>query len=138
MTVVVEPVLQPISRAIAAFCGPILGHSEANALDYCQTLGSVYWGLVDGQFVCCWGLVPPTFLSTQAYLWMWGPEPIKHQLVFIRHSQIEVRKMLERYDRIVGHCQVQARSAQRWLKWLGAEFEFPKDDLMPFVIRRRE
>lgn len=136
MTVSVEPVLEPISKTISILCGPILATAMADAMDYCQTLGSVYSGFVDGQFVCCWGLIPPTFLSNQAYLWMWAPEPMKHQFVFIRQSQIQVRQMLERYDAVVGHCKINARSAQRWLKWLGAEFGQPSGDTIPFVIRR--
>lgn len=136
MTVVVEPIFESISRTILGFCGPVLNYTEAGAMDYCQTLGSVYSGFVDGEFVCCWGLVPPTFLSNQAYLWMWSPEPMKHQFVFIRQSQIQIRRMLERYDAVVGHCKMDARSAQRWLKWLGAEFGYPKDGLIPFTIRR--
>lgn len=136
MTVIVEPIFEPISSAIAQFCGPVLGDKAADVLNYCQALGTVYSGFVDGQFVCCWGLIPPTFMSTQAYLWMWAPEPMKHQLVFIRQSQIQVRKMLERYDRVIGHCKCEAKSAQRWLKWLGAEFGEPAGDTVPFVIRR--
>lgn len=105
-------------------------------LDYCQTLGEVYTGYIDGQFSCCWGLIPPSFLSTQAYLWMWAPEPMKHQFVFIRQSQIQIKKMLERYDEIVGHCAIGARSSKRWLQWLGAEFSVPEGNLATFVIRK--
>jgi hypothetical protein len=136
MTVMVEPIFESISRMICSFCGPILSDHDTDALNYCQSLGAVYSGFVDGEFTCCWGLIPPTFLSNQAYLWMWAPEPIKHQLVFIRHSQIQVAKMLERYDAIVGHCKIESRSAQRWLQWLGAEFGSPKDGMVPFTIRR--
>jgi len=67
---------------------------------------------------------------------MWAPEPMKHQFVFIRRSQIQVQKMLERYDSIIGDCLLGNRSAQRWLKWLGAEFQPLKNGLLPFVIRR--
>lgn len=136
MTVTVEPIFESISKTIIGFCGPVLPYNDARAMDYCQALGEVYSGFVDGQFICCWGLVPPTFLSNQAYLWMWSPEPMKHQLVFIRQSQIQVRRMLEHYESVVGHCKINARSAQRWLKWLGAEFGEPSGDTIPFTIRR--
>jgi hypothetical protein len=137
MTVVVEPLVsKSISKIIEFFCGPRLAPREADILDYCQSLGEVYTGFVDGRFVCCWGLIPPSFLSTQAYLWMWAPEPIKHQFIFIRQSQLQIEKMLERYDSIIGHCYCNARSAQRWLKWLGAEFGEASDGKVSFVIRR--
>lgn len=139
MTVIVEPIMQSVSNMISAFCGPVLSSDDVKVMDYCQSLGNVYSGFVDGEFTCCWGLIPPSFLSNQAYLWMWAPEPIKHQLVFIRQSQIQIAKMLERYDAVVGHCKVEAHSAQRWLKWLGAEFDMPKPatpDIIPFTIRR--
>lgn len=138
MTVEVISIREPISKVIAGYCGPVLTPEQDQTFNYCQTLGKVFLGLVDDDFVCCWGLIPPTFISTQAYLWMWAPEPIKHQLVFIRHSQIQVQDMLKRYDRIVGHCELRARSAQRWLRWLGAEFTAPDNPkFMPFTIRRK-
>lgn len=136
MTVAVNQALLPISQLIQMMCGNVLSEKDCSLFDYCQTLGSVYVGTIDGNFVCCWGLIPPTFLSQQAYLWMWAPEPIKHQFVFIRQSQIQVQKMLDRYDRIVGHCMSAAKSSQRWLKWLGAEFEPADGDVVPFTIRR--
>jgi hypothetical protein len=135
MRVIVSPLFDnPISSLIATFSG--MSRRQLDMFDYFQTLGEVSTGFVDGEFVCCWGLIPPSFLSTQAYLWMWGPEPIRHQFVFIRQSQIQVQRMLKRYDTIVGECLPQNRSAQRWLKWLGAEFQHPRNGLLPFVIRR--
>jgi hypothetical protein len=135
MRVIVEPLFNsPVSSLVSMFCN--LDKRQLDMFDYCQTLGQVYTGFVDGDFVCCWGLIPPSFLSNQAYLWMWAPEPMKHQFVFIRQSQIQVRKMLERYDTIVGQCIRSNGSAQRWLRWLGAEFEYPQGNLIPFTIRK--
>ncbi len=49
---------------------------------------------VEEEFVCCWGLIPPSFVSMQAYLWMWAsPLLQEHQFVFIRHSQRQVEEM---------------------------------------------
>lgn len=132
MTTIVRRQYDPISDLI----GPLLTEREAEMLDYCQTLGEVYVGYVDGELVCCWGLIPPSFLSTQAYIWMWSSGKISHQFLFIRHSQLQVRKFLERYDTITGQCRINAYSAQRWLRWLGAEFNEPQGDLRPFVINR--
>jgi hypothetical protein len=136
MTVDVKIVEDPISKTIMSFCGHVLSDQQNAIFDYCQALGEVYIGFVDDEFTCCWGLIPPTFLSNQAYLWMWAPGPIKHQLVFVRKSQMQIAEMLKRYERVVGHCELDARSAQRWLKWLGAEFGEPEQGILPFTIRR--
>ena len=135
MNIIVEPRHgDPISELISTFYG--MTRRQLDLFDYCQTLGEVYIGFVDDEFICCWGLIPPSFLSNRAYLWMWAPNPMKHQFVFIRRSQLQVQKMLERYEEIIGECEESNRSAQRWLKWLGAEFSYPKNGLIPFTIRR--
>jgi hypothetical protein len=134
--VIVQPLIDTrISKLISSFVG--VDKSALEMFDYCQTLGEVYTGFIDGEFVCCWGLIPPSFLSTQAYLWMWAPEPMKYQFTFIRHSQLQVEAMLQYFETIVGDCVIGNRSAQRWLRWLGAEFEAPIGNRLPFVIRRK-
>jgi hypothetical protein len=136
MIQIIDLVDMPVSQYIATNCSHVLSEHDAAMLDYCHKLGKVYLGLVDSTFVCCWGLIPGSFLSDQAYLWMWAPGPIAHQFIFIRQSQIQVRKMLDRYPVIIGHCKRSSRSAQRWLKWLGAEFEKTTADIIPFTIQR--
>jgi len=132
----VELVPFPISDFIRQQSGNILSEREASMMDYCHKLGQVYAGFIDDKFVCCWGLIPGSFISNQAYLWMWSQGPIAHQFTFIRRSQIQVQEMLKRYPTIVGHCKRSSRSAQRWLKWLGAEFEPTTGDVLSFTIRR--
>ena len=130
----IEEITMPIADLIEAF-----GEFTPKVLrdfTFFQTIGRVYAGYVDEEFICCWGLIPPTFLSNQAYLWMWGPEPIKHQFILVRQSQIQIQNMLKRYDKIVGHCLVGAKGSQRWLRWLGAEFAPAEGDVLPFEIRR--
>lgn len=126
-----------IGKSVSSVVREFFAYSpeEMDMFDYCQTLGEVWIGYVDGEFVCCWGLIPPSFLSNQVYLWMWAPEHMKHQFTFIRQSQIQVQRMLEVYDRIVGECIQTNRSAQRWLRWLGAEFGNPSGGKISFVIR---
>lgn len=93
-------------------------------------------GEFKGQLLCLWGLIPPTILSDQAYLWLYTTEAAKdHEFVLVRRSQIELRKMLEAFPRIVGHCEVGAERSIRWLRWLGARFGEPDGKLIPFVIR---
>lgn len=137
MNVTISKVLDPISTIIESFCGPVLSDRDVQLFERCQVLGTVYSGFIDGEFVCCWGLIPPTFISNQAYLWMWHKEPLTHQFVFIRRSQVQVQEMLKYYDRIVGHCRIGDASAKRWLRWLGAEIGAPNDGLHPFVIGRK-
>lgn len=138
MTTTISPVIgTSISSLISSTYGPILNLKESEIMDYCQKLGEVYAGYVDEELVCLWGLIPPSFLSMEAYLWMWCSEAmIGHQFIFVRHSQRQIEKMLLRYEQIKGHCTVGSK-ARRWLSWLGAEFEpYPEDGKLGFVIRR--
>lgn len=139
MTVSVHPVVgKTLSSLIQLTCGPVLNLDEAEVINYCQKMGEVYTGYVDEEFVCCWGLIPPSFLSMQAYLWMWWrDEAVPHQFIFIRQSQIQVQRMLEKYPTITGHC-INGSKAIRWLKWLGAEFaDYPENGRLAFTIRRK-
>lgn len=139
MTVTIEPLVgKTLSGLISLTYGPILDYKESEIFDYCQRMGEVYTGYVDNELVCCWGLMPPSFLSMQAYLWMWcKDDKVQHQFLFVRHSQRQVEKMLERFDTIVGHC-LQGSKSIRWLRWLGAEFaDYPEEGKLMFTIRRK-
>jgi hypothetical protein len=125
-----------ISSLISEKYGSIMSERDAEMMDYCQTMGEVWIGMVNDDLVACWGLIPPSFLADQAYLWMWVPPDVKHQFLLVRHSQIQIKKMLDRYDMLVGHCMVGSRSARQWLQWLGAEFGLAQGPLVPFEIRR--
>lgn len=120
----------------------MLGHNilgrYAEMMDFCLKLsGEVWSGYVDEELICCWGLIPPSVFSTTAYLWMWhGASVAEHQFLFIRRSQIEVERMLTRYETITGHCEVVNTSGIRWLRWLGAVFGEPVGSAIPFTIRR--
>ena len=99
---------------------------------------TVWAGVADGKLVCVWGLVPPTLLSDSAYLWLYTTEAIKgHVFLFIRHSQIAIKAMLELYPTITGVTRIGNARSLRWLKWLGAEFGEPNGLLLPFVIRNK-
>lgn len=114
--------------------------TELGMLVFCQSLSAEVWsGYVNDKLICCWGLIPPTILSNQAYLWMHSTPAIRdHQFLLVRHSQRIIEQMLERYDRIIGDCRVGASDSIRWLKWLGAEFDNGNDiGYCSFVIRRK-
>jgi hypothetical protein len=98
----------------------------------------VYKGEIDGEMACIWGLVPPTIMSTHAYIWLQTtPISDQHTFILVRYSQIMVQEMLKEYDALVGHCRVTDERAIRWVRWLGAVFDKPQGQLVPFIIRRK-
>ena len=107
-------------------------------------VGSVYnrsderWiGSADNEIACIWGLIPPSLMSDQAYIWLFHNELVeKHKFAFIRHSQVQVQRMLKLYPYIVGDCQLANTTGRRWLQWLGAKFKAPNPyGLAPFEIK---
>jgi hypothetical protein len=79
--------------------------------------------------------VPPTLLSDHAYLWLMVNDLVKeHQFCFVRHSQMELAKMLEKYPTIVGHCDRRHKDSMRWLRWLGAKFSDEPGPYASFMI----
>jgi hypothetical protein len=130
---------QRLSALINLLPGEAMSVRSSEVIDFCQKMsGEIYAGYVDDKIVCCWGLIPPTLLSNQAYLWMWSTEGIRdHAFLLVRHSQRQVAKMLERYDVIVGHCRIDRPDSIRWLRWLGAEFDAPEGPFRSFRIRKK-
>lgn len=129
-----------ISQLISTSRESSLDPKEIGMLEFCQSLSSEVWtGYVDGNLICCWGLIPPTLLSNQAYLWMHSTPAIRdHQFLLVRHSQRIIEHVLTQYDKIVGDCLVDAADSIRWLKWLGAEFyESGSECYCSFIIQRK-
>jgi hypothetical protein len=116
-----------------------LSGPDSVIMNTCIAMSSDVWtGLVDGKVACMWGVAPPSLLSFKAYLWLYTTDVLKeHQFVFVRHSQVEIKRLLEEYDLIVGHCVLGATQSMRWLKWLGATFGEPERGLIPFQIRKK-
>lgn len=140
MTVNIELLIGPsISQLISSARGSNLEPNEAGVLEFCQSLSAEVWtGYVDGKLICCWGLIPPTLLSNQAYLWMHSTPAVRdHSFILVRHSQRIIEKMLLRYERIIGDCRIGADDSIRWLKWLGAEFTDSDGPYRSFVIERK-
>lgn len=97
----------------------------------------VWVGSIDDRIVCFWGLIPPSFLSDTAYLWLYTvPGFNEHIFIFIRQSQRAVEEVLKAYPVIVGHCDTANAKSIRWLRWLGAHFGEPQGPLIPFRIER--
>jgi hypothetical protein len=109
-------------------------------MGYCFDMSSAIWvGLIDDQLACIWGLIPPSLMSNQAYLWLYTTDVIKeHQFILVRHSQLVMEEILKRYKSVVGHVLVGKGDSKsvRWLKWLGAKFGEPDGQGVPFRIVR--
>lgn len=137
--VLIEPLALPISSLISSANGLSLDTKSAEILEFCQGMSAECWsGYIAGKLVCCWGLIPPSLLSNQAYLWMHTTPAVRgNQFLFVRHSQRIMEVMLAQYPRIVGHCEVSAEDSIRWLRWLGATFDEPTGQHIPFVIRKK-
>ncbi len=135
----IQPAASPLSDLISYAESSKLDAKKIEMLDWCQSMSTEIWtGRIDGELVCVFGLIPPTLISTQAYLWMHATERVaEHKFLFVRHSQRIVGQMLERYGTIVGHCVIGARSSIRWVRWLGGVFEEPNGPYLPFRIERR-
>lgn len=114
-----------------------LSDKDSGALEsYLSQSKTVWIGTENGKLLAFWGVVLPTLISDRAYLWLYTTLALnEHKFVFIRHSQIVIRDMLEDYPLIVGHCVLGETKSIRWLTWLGAKFAHPEGRLVPFEIR---
>lgn len=101
-----------------------------------RSSATLWVGTVDGEFVCVWGLAPPSMLSQRAYLWLHVTPALRgHEFIFIRRSQIAVQEMLQLYPEIVGHVERDNAKAKRWLRWLGAKITPARGRLDLFNIK---
>jgi hypothetical protein len=99
----------------------------------------VRYGFINSDLACVWGLIPPSFFSEVAYIWLLTTEiAAEHKFLFVRHSQRHIEDALKVYPALVGHVLVENIPARQWLKWLGADFEVPVGKGMAFTIRRKE
>jgi hypothetical protein len=118
---------------------PVCNNPEAvrTVTDWWEASDKVWAGMVDGEIACLWGLAPPTFLSTSAYLWLCTTNLVEeHKFLFIRYSQRYVEQMLEIYPEIIGHTATDNLQAIRWIRWLGGEYAPPLAGYRAFTIRR--
>lgn len=140
MSIRVEPIVGPaISHLISFACGGKLDARQIDMIDWCQKMsGEVWTAWIGDDLVAVWGLIPPSLLSNQAYLWMHSTDAVKeHTFLFVRTSQRMIERMLTHYETIVGHCLAGADDSIRWVRWLGAEFGTIEGLFVPFTIRRK-
>lgn len=117
-----------------------MSEPERTMLVRCLVASLYVWvGMYDEDIYCVWGVIPPTILSNRAYIWLHTEQTrvVGHQFVFIRHSQLAVKNMLEKFDVLYGTADKRNEKTVRWLKWLGAEFEYAPSTMLDFVIRRK-
>jgi hypothetical protein len=112
--------------------------SGRKTMDFCLLMSVSMWsGFIDGDLACIWGVIPPTLMSNQAYLWLYTTDAIKgHEFLLVRHSQRVIEEVLKEYPSIVGHAIIGSDKSIKWLKWLGAKFGEPQGLAIPFRISR--
>lgn len=115
-----------------------LDETNQKAMDFSLLMSTIIWaGYIDGKLACLWGVIPPSLMSNQAYLWLQTTNVIEeHQFILVRHSQLVIKEILEEYPSIVGHAIIGSSKSIRWLKWLGAKFGPPMGTAVPFRITR--
>ena len=76
-------------------------------------------GFYQSELLCIIGLIPRSFISDEAYIWMQTmPAAKNHKLMVARHAKRVVARALEVYPEIIGHCFNEASA--KWLRSLGA------------------
>ena len=95
-----------------------LSPKEERIINHCHNISFTTWtGYNNGRLVAAWGIIPPTVLSDEVYLWLHTTQAVDvSQFLFVRHSQIFVQKLLAEYSAITGHVKADARHSQRWLQ----------------------
>lgn len=128
-----------ISELISCDPGCSFSQDERKVFNHCLSLTTTLWvGKLDDRLVCTWGIIPPTLMSEQVYLWLYVTEAIAgNEFLFVRHSQLAVAEILKEYPTITGYTDVDNKKAIRWLGWLGATFGPSNGKQLPFVIRKK-
>lgn len=130
---------EELGELISQKITPTMSEDSSEIFSRIALVTTVVWGgKIGGEIKCLWGLVPPTLLSDEAYLWLHVLEPVEeYEFVFVRYSQQAIAEALERFPVIKGHCEVGASRSIRWIKWLGGKFSEPQGRMIPFEIRKR-
>lgn len=99
--------------------------------------GHHWTGLIDGEPVVIFGVVPVTVSGGAAAIWLLGTAAVtQHSRTFLRFSRKAVTELLGRYDVLLNIVHADNRVAVRWLKWLGATFKYSGNKIF-FEIKRR-
>jgi hypothetical protein len=79
----------------------------------------IYSGMFGEALVCLVGLIPPSLLSDNVYIWCYVTEEIRdHKIAFTRHARRLMAQLRQTYPVIYGHCFDE--TSCHWLESLGA------------------
>ena len=94
-------------------------------------------GFINDEIACIWGIHARTILNDSVYLWLLTTKLIEeHPFVFVRHSQIVARELLETYSKINGWVLKNNELSIKWLQWLGCTFIDEEPGILGFELRR--
>lgn len=129
---------EELAGLISSVRGLNLEGRDQEMFNACTQSSTWLWaGFVDNECVCVVGLIPPTLLSDQAYLWLHTTPALKaHKFLFVRHSQRFIEAALELFPSIIGVTKPDNVKTIRWLKWLGATFNGRGEAYLSFEIRK--
>ena len=138
MSVTIRALSEPNLSEVLRRADVTLTAREAKIIDYCHSMSETTWvGYNGGKLICAWGIIPPSLLSQEVYLWLHTTEAVNtSQFLFVRHSQLFVRRLLREYSAVVGHVRVDAAGSRKWLKWLGATFSPARNGFLNFRIEK--
>jgi hypothetical protein len=88
-----------------------------------------YTGYADDKPFCMYGAVKLTQMSDIGCMWLLATDLIKHESVargFIKGCRQNIIDMKKGYKYLTNYTHVDNEIAIRWLKWVGATFEKPK------------
>jgi hypothetical protein len=116
---------------------------ESRIIEDCHKKSFTTWvGYNGAELVCVWGIIPPSVLSDEVYLWLYATGAVRtNQFLFVRHSQLVIEGLLGEYRAIVGYVTASqsaaGKASRRWLQWLGAEIMGPlNEEMLNFRIER--
>lgn len=87
-----------------------------------------YTGMIDGEPVCMWGVVPDGLIFNSGVPWMVGSTALdKHSIRFLRQCRKPLMEILDRYDRLENHVDARNVRSVQWLKFMGFKIEEPEN-----------
>ena len=83
-------------------------------------------GLVDGEPVCLFGIVPVGLIGPVAVPWLLATDAMeRHARMFLHRSRHTVAIMSQAYPLLVNYVDARNKVSIKWLKWLGFDIMEP-------------
>lgn len=115
----------------------LLHDPDRDLISYARSSSPLLAGLYGDGLVCIIGLVPESFLSARAYIWLHVGEyagNVKLVPLSMRHVKEFVIDSLDRYPTIFGHCNTP--TSIRWWTKLGAKLTHLDGNIHLFEISK--